>query len=254
MSDLHGRLSGCGASSRSDVGAFVAIPAPAPARQLPGDSAGNNRRPIVSLYNDRIFPHLLRLVSRHFDEDRRRMLAHARGRVLELGVGTGASVDFYPAEVVEVVGIDPSAAMVDRAMERVRRLGRELPFRVRLHQADGESLPYDDASFDTVVAFLTLCTIPDARTAAMEAYRVLRPGGLLLVLEHVRARPGRMLAWWQDRLDPLWTRAAGGCHLNRDTPATLAAAGFDTSGLERYTDQSYFPPASPRVRGVLRKA
>jgi ubiquinone/menaquinone biosynthesis C-methylase UbiE len=210
----------------------------------------------VSFYSDRIYPLLLGLVSRHFDDERRRVLGHARGRVLELGVGGGASLDFYPPEVTEVVGIDPFPGMLERAANRLRRLERTdggLPYRVHLHQADAESLPYADSSFDTVVAFLTLCTVPDARAAAAESNRVLRPDGRLLVLEHVRARPGRRLAWWQDRLDPLWTRAAGGCHLNRDTPATLGEAGFDTGALERYRDQSYFPPASPRARGVLGK-
>lgn len=210
----------------------------------------------MSFYSDRIFPHLLGLVSRHFEDERRRLLSRAHGRVLELGIGTGASLGFYPAAVTELVGIDPFPSMLERARARLRRLERRqgtLPYSVGLHQAAAEDLPYGDGSFDTVVAFLTLCTIPDARAAAEEAYRVLRPGGALLVLEHVRAEPGRRLAWWQDHLDPVWTRAAGGCHLNRDTPATLARAGFEVSSLERYHDQSYFPPASPRVRGVIRK-
>jgi ubiquinone/menaquinone biosynthesis C-methylase UbiE len=210
----------------------------------------------VSFYSDRIYPHLLGLVSRHFEDERRRLLSHAHGRVLELGIGTGASLGFYPVDVTDLVGIDPFPGMLERTRERLRRLERrngKLPYRVRLHQANAEILPYDDASFDTVVAFLTLCTVPDARAAAEEAHRVLRPGGTLLVLEHVRAKPGRSLARWQDRLDPIWTRAAAGCHLNRDTPATLASAGFETASLERYRDQSFFPPASPRVRGVIRK-
>jgi ubiquinone/menaquinone biosynthesis C-methylase UbiE len=208
----------------------------------------------VSLYYDRIFPRMLGVVSRHFDSDRRRLLGQARGRVLELGVGMGRSLQFYPSAADEVVGIDPSRTMIEGAREHADRLRRSnggLPFRVGLHQADAADLPYDDASFDTVVAFLTLCTIPDPESAVSEVRRVLRPDGLLLVLEHVRAATGP-LAWWQDRLDPVWTRAAGGCHLNRDTAAMLRAAGFDTLPLERYRDQSWFPPASPRVRGAIR--
>jgi ubiquinone/menaquinone biosynthesis C-methylase UbiE len=211
----------------------------------------------MSFYSERIYPHLLGRVSRHFDEERRRLLSRAHGRVLELGVGTGASLPFYPSGVAEVVGIDPFPGMLERAGDRLERLQRRdggLTYRVRLHQADAQHLPYDDASFDTVVAFLTLCTIPDARAAAEEAHRVLRPGGALLVMEHVRAHEGRRLARWQDRLDPLWTRVAAGCHLNRDTGATLEEAGFAAGQLERYRDQTYFPPASPRLRGVVRKA
>jgi ubiquinone/menaquinone biosynthesis C-methylase UbiE len=208
----------------------------------------------VSLYREYVFPHLLNRSTSSFDRDRGPLLARARGRVLELGVGTGASLGFYPPTVTELVGIDPAEAMLRRARERLAGLERErgrLPFRVRLHRADAEALPYADGSFDTVAAVLTLCTIPDPARAAREMYRVLRPGGRLLVLEHVRAAQGRALAWWQDRVDPLWTRAAGGCHLNRDTPATLRDAGFDTAPLERYRDQPYFPFASPRVRGVI---
>jgi ubiquinone/menaquinone biosynthesis C-methylase UbiE len=208
----------------------------------------------VSVYSDHIFPHLLALVSSTMDDDRRELLRHARGRVLELGVGTGANLPFYDGAVREVVGIDPHEPVLGRAREvaekvRVRR--GVLPYRLRLHLADAQALPYDDASFDTVVAFLTFCTIPDPAVAAGEVWRVLRPGGRLLVLEHVRAEENGRLARWQDRLDPLWRRAALGCRLNRPTARTLADAGFDTRPLERYRDQTFFPPASPRIRGVL---
>ncbi len=181
-------------------------------------------------------------------------MAHARGRVLELGVGTGSNLAYYPATVTEVVGIDPHDAVLERAEEEARRLDRDgRPYRVRLHRADAERLPYDDTSFDTVVAFLTLCTIPDYRAAAREAFRVLRPDGALLVMEHVRAPDGSRLARWQRRIDPVWTRLAVGCHLDRDTGAALRAAGFE-GPLERYRDDTYFPPVSPRIRGVLGKA
>ncbi len=211
----------------------------------------------MAFYSRHIFPHLLARASRHFDQERRDLLSRARGRVLELGVGGGASLGFYPPQVSDVVGIDISPVLLERAASEAERFGNGraagLPYRLHLHLGDAQALPYDDASFDTVVAFLTLCTVPDPRLTAQESFRVLRPGGILLVLEHVRAAPGRKLARWQDRLDPLWTRLAGGCHLNRDTPANLAAAGFDTSSLERYHDQTYFPPASPRLRGATRK-
>jgi ubiquinone/menaquinone biosynthesis C-methylase UbiE len=211
----------------------------------------------LAVYRDYIFPYLLNLVGRQFQADRRALMRHARGRVLELGVGTGSNLRFYPPAVTEVMGIDPHEKMIERARSAAARLdgGRPggLPHRIRLQQADAQALPYRNASFDTVVVFLTLCTVPDPRLAADEAYRVLRPGGRLLVLEHVRAERGERLARWQDRVDPLWTRAAGGCHLNRDTVATLAAAGFEAGALERFRDQVYFPLASPRVRGVIPK-
>lgn len=231
---------------------------PSQAGQEPGGpypSPTRTRIPnTVSLYADRIYPHLLHLVSRHFDEQRRALLANAGGRVLELGVGTGSNLGFYPPEVSDVVGIDPHDAVLEKAGRTVRRLEERdgLPYRVRLHRADAQRLPYEEASFDTVVAVLTLCTIPDPRSAAREAFRVLRPEGALLVLEHVRAEEGSRLATWQRRLDPLWTRAAVGCHLDRDTGRVLRQAGF-VGPLENYRDDAFFPPTAPRIRGVLRK-
>ncbi len=209
----------------------------------------------MSFYTDHIFPPLLDMVSRHFAEQRRELMAHARGRVLELGVGTGSNLAFYPPHVTDVVGIDPHDAVLDRAERRVGRLEatNALDYRVRLQRADAARLPYDDASFDTVVAFLTLCTIPDLEAAARESYRVLRPDGRLLVLEHVKAEDGSGLARWQRRLDPAWTRLAVGCHLDRDTAEVLRRAGFDTEPLAHYRDDTFFPPTAPRIRGVLRK-
>lgn len=208
----------------------------------------------MSFYADRIYPPLLHLVSRHFREQRRDLMAHAHGRVLELGVGTGSNLAYYPVEVSDVVGIDPHDAVLEKARDTVRGLERNgLPYRVRLHRASAEDLPYDDASFDTVVAFLTLCTIPDYGAAVREAHRVLRPDGRLLVMEHVKAESGSRLERWQRRLDPLWTRAAVGCHLDRETGRALRDAGF-TGPLERYRDDTFFPPTAPRIRGVLRKA
>lgn len=209
----------------------------------------------VSLYTDHIYPPLLQLVSRHFDEQRRELMAHATGRVLELGVGTGSNLGFYPPVVTDVVGIDPHGAVLDRAHQAVEALESEggLAYRIRLHRADAAQLPYADASFDTVVAFLTLCTIPHYVAAARETHRVLKAGGRLLVLEHVKADTA-VLERVQRALNPVWNRLAVGCHLDRDTASVLAEAGFDTSPLDRYRDDAFFPPTAPRIRGVLEKA
>ena len=134
----------------------------------------------------------------------------ANGRVLELGVGTGLNLPYYDG-AESVVGVDPDPHMLRRAR---RRGGAELV------EASAEELPFPDESFDTVVAALSLCTIPDVAAALAEARRVLRPDGRLLFLEHVRSESERAAAL-QDRIEPLWTRLAGGCHPNRDTVAAI---------------------------------
>lgn len=208
----------------------------------------------MSFYADHIYPPMLHRVSRHFDTQRRALMAHASGRVLELGVGTGSNLEFYPRDVTDVIGIDPHDAVLERAEGTVLRLERGgLDYRIRLERADAARLPHDDASFDTVVAFLTLCTVPDFEAAAREAHRVLKPEGRLLVMEHVRADDGSVLARVQRWLNPVWNRVAVGCHLDRDTAAALKDAGFDVGTLERYRDDAFFPPTAPRIRGVLEK-
>jgi SAM-dependent methyltransferase len=151
---------------------------------------------------------------------RAKVVPLARGRVVEIGVGTGMNFEYY-GEVESVHGVEPDPHMLRRACERARRLG----FAVELEQAGAESLPYPEACFDTAVVTWVLCTIPDPESALGEVRRVLRPGGRLLFVEHVRSRytvAGRL----QDSLTPLWKRLSGGCHLNRDSLAMIRAAGF----------------------------
>jgi ubiquinone/menaquinone biosynthesis C-methylase UbiE len=156
---------------------------------------------------------------------RAKLLRGARGRVLELGAGTGVNLDHYGPDVTELVLLEPAEPMA-------RRLeARGLPPHASVVRAGAEALPFDDASFDTVVATLVLCTVPDLDRALDEIRRVLRPGGRLLFLEHVRADdPG--LARWQRRLNPIQRRFACGCHLDRPTPEAIGAR-FEVVELER---------------------
>jgi SAM-dependent methyltransferase len=147
---------------------------------------------------------------------RRDLLAGARGRVLELGAGTGLNVPHYPRDL-DVVLTEPDRAMVTK----LRKKGADVTV------ASADALPFADASFDTVVSTLVFCTVPDVPRALREVRRVLRPGGRLLFLEHVRAEPGTRLERWQDRLERPWRALACGCRCNRDFLATLRAAGFD---------------------------
>ena len=155
-------------------------------------------------------------------QQRQKIVPLAQGRVLEVGIGTGLNLPYYDkTRVQHITGLDPALELHPRARQRIAAAG--LP--VELVGLSAEKIPRPDASFDTVLVTYTLCSIPDPLAALREMRRVLVPGGALLFCEHGRA-PDAGVARWQDRLQPLWGHLAGGCHLNRDIPALLDAAGF----------------------------
>jgi ubiquinone/menaquinone biosynthesis C-methylase UbiE len=179
-------------------------------------------------------------------EMRNRLLASASGRVLELGAGTGHNLAHYTDAVTELVLAEPDPNMAELLRERLEKEGTAAG-QPSVIEAPAEELPFDDGSFDAVVATLVLCTVADPMRALAEARRVLVEGGRLLYLEHVRsARPG--LARWQDWLERPWGFFAGGCHPNRATDQLLAGAGFWIDSLER----DKLPKAPPLVRPVIR--
>ncbi len=157
---------------------------------------------------------------------RRALLVDARGVVVDLGAGIGLNLPHLPRAVTGVHLVEPDPHML-------RRLETHRPEDATVHRAGAERLPLGDASADTVLATLTLCTVTDLAAAVSEIRRVLRPGGQLLVLEHVRSLDPR-LAGWQDRLHRPWRWFGAGCTINRDTTAALAVGGFDTAGLTRF--------------------
>lgn len=161
-----------------------------------------------------------------FRRQRERMAREATGRVLEVAAGTGLTFPFY-ADALEVVAIDPDPGMLKRARRRAERA----PCPVRLLQADGESLPFDDGEFDTVLIAFGLCTIPHPEAAVREARRVLKPDGRLLFLEHVRST-GRRHARLQDLAAPVWSQLTGGCKPNRPSVETIER-DFDVDRLWR---------------------
>lgn len=174
-------------------------------------------------YERRVFPFLLERSTRVFAPDRDRLFPRARGRVLEIGVGGGASFPHYRG-IDELIGIDPSPTLLERAEIAGRGVDG---FDLQLVAGKAESLPFPDDDFDTVVCSLVFCSVEDPERAAAELARVLREDGELLVLEHVRSERPRV-ARWQSRLNPLW-QPFSGCRLDRDTPRLLAEAGFDLS-------------------------
>ena len=189
-------------------------------------------------YDRHILPYLIDLACGigPVGRQREKVVPQARGRVLEIGIGTGRNMPYYDrSRVSQIVGVDPALRMHHLAEKRIRQTG--LP--VELIGLSAEKLPVADASFDTVVCTYTLCTIPDPLAALAEMKRVLVPGGRLLFSEHGVA-PDADVARWQARLQPLWKPLAGGCHLNRDIPLLLKEAGFQTQ-----LESSYIP--GPRV-------
>jgi SAM-dependent methyltransferase len=195
----------------------------------------------MGIFKDRIGPAFYdlgcRRVEPEFGPQRAALLAGARGRVLEIGVGTGLNLQHYPADVEEIVATDPEAGMMRRAGDKAAELGRP----VRFVEASAEKLPFDDGEFDTIVCTLVLCSVDDQSRALAEIRRVLKPDGRFLFIEHVRADDPK-LARWQDRLERPWRVVAQGCRPNRATLGSIEAAGFEVDGLKRGK-----LPRSPRL-------
>lgn len=181
-------------------------------------------------------------------EWRRDLLADLAGDVLEIGAGTGHNLRWYPDSVQRLVLTEPDPHM--RARLDAKRALVSGPAVVEIRPDAADHLDVADGSFDAVVSTLVLCSVPDPDAVLAEICRVLRPGGRFVYLEHVAAtdRPGTLR--WQRRLEPLWKRVAGNCHLTRSTGAAIAAAGFDVAGERREA----MPKAPAIVRTTVRGA
>lgn len=175
-------------------------------------------------------------------ELRRHVVPLARGAVFEIGCGGGFNQPLYDATAVtSFAGIDPNSALLDGARQRAAQRGWQADIR----QGVGEAIPFPDASFDTVVCTYTLCSVDDPVQVLKEMRRVLKPGGRLLYLEHGRA-PDPGPRKWQHRIEPVWKKLMGNCHLTREIGAAIAPAGFVLDPLGR----EYFPKA-PRWAGWM---
>jgi ubiquinone/menaquinone biosynthesis C-methylase UbiE len=196
----------------------------------------------VGFYAEVIFPRLCDLLLRRpiIGKLRRALLAPAHGEVLEVGFGTGLNLPHYPAQVRRITTVDPNAGMHRLAQRRVRRSKIEVDQRV----LSGERLPFEDGTFDCVVSTFTLCSIEDVGQALGEAYRVLRPGGCFLFLEHGLS-PEPNVQRWQRRLNWLEMRLADGCHLDRNMKELVAAQPFSVEVEEFYLERT------PRTHGYL---
>ena len=179
---------------------------------------------------------------------RRSLLAGLRGRVLEIGAGTGRSIPCYPEAVEQLVLAEPDPHMRRRLQDRVgdRR-------DIRVIDAAAEQLGEPDASFDAVVSSLVLCSVATVPRALAEIHRVLRPGGELVFIEHVAAWDDPRRLRWQRRVEPIWKHVAGNCHLTRDTERAILDAGFELEHIERDSLRKAMALVRPSIRGRARK-
>jgi SAM-dependent methyltransferase len=196
----------------------------------------------MGLYGEHVLPRVVDVLCGMKDSEplRRRVCAGLEGRVVELGFGSGHNAPFYPEAVERVAAIEPADLGWKLAEKRLRAT------RVPVERAglDGQSLPFDDASFDTALSTWTLCTIPDVAAALSEVRRVLKPGGTLHFVEHGLA-PDERVRVWQHRLEPVQKRVFGGCHLTRPIVDLLTAAGFTITELD-----VFYEDGSPKVLGA----
>lgn len=181
-------------------------------------------------YDRHILPHLIDIAMRApmASRERELLIPKARGMVLEIGVGSGLNMPFYGPGVDKLFALEPSEKLRLKAAPKAK----QTKFAVEFLGLKGEDIPLEDQTIDTVVTTWTLCTIPDPIKALQGMYRVLKPGGQLLFVEHGRA-PSEKLARWQDRLSPAWSCCAGGCQLNRRPDQLIGQAGFTLDGMEQ---------------------
>lgn len=203
----------------------------------------------MGFYAERILPRIIDLAcgARMARPLRRRVCEGLRGEVVEIGFGTGHNVPFYPPGVTGVAAVEPSDLGWQLAADRVG--GARVP--VRRAGLDGQSLPFEDDTFDCALSTWTLCTIPDAGAALREVRRVLKPGGTLHFVEHGLAPAGDPgVRRWQRRLEPLNKRLLGGCHLTRPTVDLLTAAGFTIAEAEVFYEKGAPKALAAQTLGI----
>lgn len=197
---------------------------------------------MASLYDRLVLPKLLKCAcsAPPIAKQRAKVVPQAAGKVLELGIGMGLNLGFYDAAKVEsVTGVDPAPELRAIAEAAPRAPG----LKVRVEDGTAEALPFENASFDCVVCTFTLCSVHTPMQALAEAKRVLKPGGRFLYCEHGLA-PDPGVRTWQHRIEPVWKRIAGGCHLTRPVTGAIAAAGFKI-----VRSDTMYLPKTPRPLG-----
>ena len=196
----------------------------------------------MGLYDRYVVPRLVTCAcgTKPVIKQRQKVVPKAMGTVLEFGIGAGHNLPHYDSSRIDrVIGVDPCAISWELASERAANLD----FDVEFIQGSALDVPIEDASVDSVLITFTLCTVPDPMAALREAKRTLKPGGKVYFCEHGLA-PDERVAKWQNRVNPIWKKVFGGCHINRDTAGLLTEAGFKLDELE----QMYLP-GTPTIAG-----
>ena len=196
----------------------------------------------MSLYNKYILPKFLNCAcgSKPINYQRQKVVPLAKGKVLDIGIGSGLNIPFYNSDKIDqVIGIDPSHELIELA----KGLANDSKASIELVIGSAESIPYPDNFFDTVLVTYTMCTIPNVAIANKEMWRVLKDDGRLIFCEHGLA-PDKKISKWQNRIDPFWGKIAGGCHLNRDIQKLITDAGFSFESLDKM-----YIPSTPKFAG-----
>ena len=196
----------------------------------------------MGLYDKYILPKFLNCAcgSKPINYQRQKVVPLAKGKVLDIGIGSGLNIPFYNSDKIDkVIGIDPSHELIELAKE----LANDSKASIELVIGSAESIPYPDNFFDTVLVTYTMCTIPNVAIANKEMWRVLKDDGRLMFCEHGLA-PDKKISKWQNRIDPFWGKIAGGCHLNRDIQKLITDAGFSFESLDKM-----YIPSTPKFAG-----
>jgi ubiquinone/menaquinone biosynthesis C-methylase UbiE len=196
----------------------------------------------LGLYDKYILPKFLNCAcgSKPINYQRQKVVPLAKGKVLDIGIGSGLNIPFYNSDKIDkVIGIDPSHELIELAKE----LANDSKASIELVIGSAELIPYPDNFFDTVLVTYTMCTIPNVAIANKEMWRVLKDDGRLIFCEHGLA-PDKKISKWQNRIDPFWGKIAGGCHLNRDIQKLITDAGFSFESLDKM-----YIPSTPKFAG-----
>ena len=196
----------------------------------------------MGFYDKYILPKFLNCAcgTKPINYQRNKIVPLAKGIVLDIGIGSGLNIPFYnKSNIGHLYGLDPSEELLKIAKPLAKKNNLEIEFL----QCGAEAIPLPDQSIDTVLITYTMCTIPDIKLSNSEIMRVLKPKGQLLFCEHGLA-PDKNIAKWQRRINPIWSKIAGGCNLNRDIPKLITSSGFKISNMEEM-----YLPSTPKFAG-----